>query len=177
MLTIIQGGQKKLTTGFLEAISEQIMRARTCDLHMEVGINILQGLLQEVIQRRREEAADQEEIDGILAEMESADEFILKVSESRIVPFDFSNLEIKDLEQLCGSSSHSEITDITEEDLEPEEGEEEMTVNMTLHPLPIQLLSSRQRRDYWVSSLRIKHVLLASLLGFLALAMLILLTT
>jgi hypothetical protein len=165
---IIKGGKKgDLGTDYLEEISELIVRAKLVGAQIEISLDIFQYVLNELIKARHQELADSKEIDQIVSDMESGNEPpYLKVSESRQEPFDFTDLEITDLEQIGGPTRPS----ATAKDEEDEEEEE-----MVVMPPPRRRSLSQKRREYWLPALNLARVLCISLLGFLVLAILALL--
>jgi hypothetical protein len=168
---VICGGSQKLDSEFLEAVSVQLMRARSANHRVEISLDLVQGLIGELIRRRRLEADEAEEIEKIvssLAEEGTESDPRLLVSESRKVPdFHFDGLEITDLDQLDVGSSYDETEDVEEE-------EEEIEVVRPPVQRRTHVLRSH-RKTYWVSSLNFPRVLAISLLGFLVLAGLVLL--
>lgn len=171
---VIQGGRRNLDTGFLEAASEQLLRARTSNHRIEISLDIVQGLIREVLHRRREEKETLEEIEKIVSSMEEVEKSgpQLPVSESRLAPaFPFDGLEITDLEQLVAGSSSSSVEEQPEDDEpEPEEEVEATEEAIRVRPKRRFAVLRSKRRIHRIPSVNIMRILVISLLGFLLLA-------
>lgn len=173
-LIIKGGGSGEITTDYLEAVSDQIVRAKMARDPIQIDLDIFLVVLNELIERRREEKSDSDMVEEILSDDDHLEEsFYLKISESRVESLHgFSDVEIFDLEDLEDFDGEMEaLEELTEDDLiAPDEGEDDRIVDPPGSTR--RAVASCKRQNYWVSSVDPIRVVIASIIGFVVLAFL-----
>lgn len=115
-IRVVRGGSSDISYARLEIACAQLLRARICGYEARVGFSFLQRLLEEVLRRRRESEVisqiaktptekDSEESVDLTQLFEEVDDLQIPSDWEAIDEFDFTDLEITDLDQLDKNDS------------------------------------------------------------------------
>ena len=177
LIKIIPSIGSTISTERLEEASTKLLLARIRSETPKVSFSFLQRLLDEVIQRRRQELADLDELDQLLDQIdfdteppnfdESTDLFVSNDT-SLIVeqPFNFDGLEFNDLP--FATKDDNSIPDDKIEEEKKEEKEEEKPKPIIPKPRKRAVLAyTHHRRRSWVSRIGWSRVFILSILAIL----------
>ncbi len=174
---VIRGVGPEISLKRLKEASAKLLVARIRGDEPHISFTFVQRLLDEVIDKRRQEIETNREVDYIIAEMakdpELSDSDADLLLEALARPVDliepYADLEITDLNQLGGSSSHH-VEIAPESQWQMFDGDEEEPEEPSLeqrHKTPV-LACSRRRPDYWSNSVNGQRVLVIVLLSIFA---------
>ena len=175
-IKVIRGVGPEISLKRLKEASAKLLVARIRGNEPHVSFTFVQRLLDEVIDKRRQEIGTKREVDHIIAEMakdpelsDSDADLLLEAlarDDDLIEPYDFTGLEITDLDQLGGSSSHH-VEIASESQWQMTDGGEKEPKESSLeqrHRTPV-LACSRPRRRYWDNTVNVRRVLVITLLA------------